>query len=566
MPVVERLVKNIKIGAKLWFIVATALLGVVVLVTVALVSLQSSLMEDRKTMTRNLIETAHTIIEGYAAKARSGALTEDEAKARAIEAVGTMKYQNGAEYFFVLGFDGVAAYHPSPTLNGTDMSGVKDAAGKPMILEMMQLARTAGEGYVGYVWPKTQGAEPTEKLSYVRAVPEWKWFVGTGIYIDDVSREFWRQAAALAVVAVVVLGAMIALSVFVARSITAPVRALTATMSGLAGGNHSAEVIGTDRQDEVGDMSRAVLVFRDGMIRADQLAAEQERERAAREARASHIEDLTRSFGTDVDRLLEAVAAATTQLTSTAQSMSSIGEETTRQATAVSAASEQASANVQTVASAAEELSASITEIGRQVNHSSAISRAAADEAKRTNDIVQGLARSAERIGEVVSLINDIADQTNLLALNATIEAARAGEAGKGFAVVANEVKSLASQVGRATEEISQQIVQVQTETSSAVTAIETIVRTIEEVNHVASAIAAAVEEQNAATHEISRNVQEAAAGSQEVSRNIVGVTHAANETGSAATQVLSASEQMSQQADRLNSLVSRFLSDVRAA
>ncbi|WP_343865470.1 methyl-accepting chemotaxis protein [Caenispirillum bisanense] len=558
--------KNIKISAKLWLIVATALLGVAVLVTVALVSLQSTLMEDRKMKTRNLIEAAHTVIESYAAKARSGAMTEEEAKARAVEAVGAMKYENGAEYFFIVGFDGIAAYHPNPKLNGTDMSGIKDPTGKTMIAEMIQVARSTGEGYVGYMWPKTQGAEPIDKLSYVKAMPEWKWLVGTGIYIDDVSRAFWEQAATLAVVVLAVLGAMIALSVFVARSITTPVKALTASMSGLAGGNHNVEVIGTDRKDEVGDMSRAVLVFKDSMIRADQLAAEQERERAAREARASRIEALTSSFGTDVDRLLEAVAAATTQLTSTAQSMSSIGEETTRQATAVSAASEQASANVQTVASAAEELSASITEIGRQVNHSSAISRAAADEAKRTNDIVQGLARSAERIGEVVSLINDIADQTNLLALNATIEAARAGEAGKGFAVVANEVKSLAGQVGRATEEISQQIAQVQTETTTAVSAIQTIVRTIEEVNEVASAIAAAVEQQNAATHEISRNVQEAAAGSQEVSRNIVGVTHAANETGSAASQVLSASEQMSQQADRLNSLVSRFLNDVRAA
>ncbi|MCA1939940.1 MAG: cache domain-containing protein [Caenispirillum bisanense] len=558
--------KNIKIGAKLWLIVAAALMGVIVVVTVALSSLQSSLMEDRRIKTRNLIEAAHTVIGSYVAKAQAGQMTEDEAKARAIEAVGAMRYEDGAEYFFILTYDAVAAFHPSPKLNGTDMSGLKDAAGKAFVAEMVQVARSAGEGYVGYMWPKTQGAEPSEKLSYVKTIPEWKWFVGTGIYIDDVSAAFWRQATTFGIVALLILAAMVALSVFIARSITTPVKALTTDMTQLAGGDKTVAIDGVDRKDEIGDMSRAVLVFKENMIRADQLTADQERDRAAREARAKRIEDLTHGFGSDVDQLLEAVGAATTQLKATAQNMSAIGEQTTRQATAVSAASEEASANVQTVASAAEELSSSIAEIGRQVNHSSAISRSAAEEAKRTNGIVQGLAKSAERIGEVVSLINDIADQTNLLALNATIEAARAGDAGKGFAVVANEVKNLAGQVGRATEEISQQIAQVQSETGTAVQAIQTIVRTIEEVNEVASAIAAAVEQQNAATHEISRNVQEAAAGSQEVSRNIVGVTEAANETGSAAGQVLSATQQMSDQANRLNGLVNRFLSDVRAA
>lgn len=456
--------------------------------------------------------------------------------------------------------------HPNARLVGTDVSGLQDPTGKKFIGEMIDVVKADGAGYVEYLWPRDGSDEPIKKLSYVKNVPQWGWMIGTGIYMDDVSSAFWTKAATFAIVGVLLVAATIALSTFVSRSITTPVRGLTGVMEALTGGNKSVEVVGINRKDEIGDMSRAVLVFKDSMIKADQLTAEQAKEHENRERRARRVEELTKTFGDDIDQILEVVSSAATELNSTAESMSAIGEETTRQATAVSAASEQASSNVQTVATAAEELSASISEIGRQVNHSSAISREAADEARRTNQIVTGLAQSAERIGEVVSLINDIADQTNLLALNATIEAARAGDAGKGFAVVANEVKNLASQVSRATEEISQQIAQVQGETRSAVSAIEGIVRTVEEVNEVAAAIASAVEEQNAATAEISRNVQEAAAGSQEVSRNIVGVTEAAHEAGSAAAQVLSASNQMAEQANTLNGIVQRFLGDVRAA
>ncbi|EKV30141.1 Methyl-accepting chemotaxis protein [Caenispirillum salinarum AK4] len=558
--------KNIKIGKKLLLIVATALAGLVVLVGVGLSSLNSTLMDDRRLQTRDLIEAAHGVATEYMAKAEAGELTEDEAKARAAEAIGAMRYRGGSEYFFITRTDGTMVSHPTQSLVGTNVSDLTDPNGKAFIQDMIQVVKSNGQGYVNYMWPRAGSDQPIEKLSYAKGVPQWNWMIATGIYLDDVSAAFWRETATFGIVAALLLVAMVVLSTYVSRSITTPVRGLTGVMEALTGGNKSVEVIGTERKDEIGDMSRAVLVFKDSMIKADQLSADQAKEREARERRAARVDELTKSFGNDIDQLLEVVASAATELNATAESMSAIGEETTRQATAVSAASDQASSNVQTVATAAEELSASISEIGRQVNHSSAISRSAADEARRTNEIVTGLAQSAERIGEVVSLINDIADQTNLLALNATIEAARAGDAGKGFAVVANEVKNLAGQVSRATEEISQQISQVQGETKSAVSAIEGIVRTVEEVNEVASAIASAVEEQNAATSEISRNVQEAAAGSQEVSRNISGVTEAAHEAGSAAQQVLDASHQMSEQADSLNGIVKRFLHDVRAA
>lgn len=271
-------------------------------------------------------------------------------------------------------------------------------------------------------------------------------------------------------------------------------------------------------------------------------------------------------FEASVKGVVDAVASAATELQASSQSMSATAEETSRQSMTVAAASEEATANVQTVASAAEELSASVQEISRQVSKSVQIAGAAVTEAKKTDATVQGLATAAQKIGDVVKLISDIAGQTNLLALNATIEAARAGEAGKGFAVVASEVKNLANQTARATDEITSQIGAIQSATNEAVEAIRTIAATISEMNQISTAISAAVEEQGATTKEIARNVAQAAEGSANVAETISGVSRAASETGSSAGQVLNASGELSQQAERLRREVDNFLGSVRSA
>jgi methyl-accepting chemotaxis protein len=368
-------------------------------------------------------------------------------------------------------------------------------------------------------------------------------------------------------IAVVVLSILAAGFGWLLRNaIAVPITAMTGAMLKLAEGDKASEIPARGRGDEIGSMAEAVQVFKDNAIRADRLAAERQAEQAAREARAQAIEHLTGQFDQAVSGALGVVSGAATEMEATAQAMSANAEQTNRQAAAVAAATEQASTSVETVAAAAEELSASITEIGRQVEQSMTVARVAATEAGQTNDTVQGLAEASARIGTVVNLINDIASQTNLLALNATIEAARAGEAGKGFAVVAHEVKSLANQTARATEEIAGQIGTVQTATAQAVKAIGGIVERIGEINHIATAIASAVEEQSAATSEIARNVQQAAAGTQEVSTNIGSVTQAASETGSAAGEVLASARSLSREAVQLNAVVERFLHDVRGA
>ena len=352
----------------------------------------------------------------------------------------------------------------------------------------------------------------------------------------------------------------------IVAGVSAPIRAMTNAMNRLAQHDLTTQILGIERKDEVGQMANAVQVFKNSMIEADRLKEEQQEAQRVAAARSALVDKLTRTFDEKVQGVVQTVASQATQMQASAQSMSATAEESTKQAGAVAAASEESAANVQTVASAAEELSSSIAEIGRQVSHSSQIAATAVTEAAKANEMVQGLLNASGKIGEIVALINEIADQTNLLALNATIEAARAGEAGKGFAVVAAEVKNLATQTSKATEEIGAQITSVQGATQNAVNAIGSIGKTIGEIDQISAAIAAAVEQQGAATQEIARNVEEAAKGTQEVSSNIGGVTEAANSTGAVANQVLASARSLSEQSGALRNLVQTFLTEVKAA
>lgn len=358
----------------------------------------------------------------------------------------------------------------------------------------------------------------------------------------------------------------IGVGIGIGRNITGGVVNITESMTRLADGDLTTEVSGQSRLDEIGTMAGAVQTFKENAEKVVELEKEQVRkDRLAKEESVAALNKMADEFQSSVGQVVNAVSSSASQLQSSAQTLTSASEQTSNQAGTVSAASEQASVNVQTVASAAEELSSSIGEISRQVQQSASIADTAVSESDRANQMVKGLASAAEKIGEVVALITDIAEQTNLLALNATIEAARAGEAGKGFAVVASEVKNLASQTARATDEIGTQIGDIQSATQQSVEAIGGISKTIVEISGITTAISAAVEEQGAATQEIARNIEQATAGTTEVSENIQEVAAAAQETGSSAGQVLSAANDLTQQSSRLSSEVDSFISKVRA-
>jgi len=356
-------------------------------------------------------------------------------------------------------------------------------------------------------------------------------------------------------------------ALLIARSIVGPLTSMTRAMGALAGGDLEIEIPGRGKADEIGDMAKAIQVFKDNMADTERLRHEQtELEARQAESRKADMVRLADQFEQAVGEIVDTVSSASGELETSAGTLTATATRAQDLSTEVASASQEASANVQAVASATEELSSSVSEIARQVQESARIASEAVGQASKTNDRVSELSKAAARIGDVVELISTIAGQTNLLALNATIEAARAGEAGRGFAVVASEVKALAEQTAKATGEIAQQVSGIQAATEESVGSIREISGTIARLSEISSTVAAAVEEQGAATQEISRNVQQAAHGTQRVSTNIGDVQRGAADTGSASSQVLSAARSLSADSNRLKQEVAKFLNSVHAA
>jgi methyl-accepting chemotaxis protein len=442
---------------------------------------------------------------------------------------------------------------------------------KKNFIEMgVDAAKLAAEGKSGFTTESNPDSGEINLFAYSKAkgaydYPGMGWLILIGsdpadvfVTLNTVEKQMLMMQGVLLVVAVL-------FALWLGVVVAAPLKGVTNTMGELTKGNLDVEIAGSRYKDEFGEITRALVVFKDSMLQTRKMTAEQELlKKKAEEDRREGMMMLANDFDSRTSGIISALASAATEMQATASQMTNASQNTAEISTLVASAATEADSNVQTVASAAEELSASSSEIAKQISGVAQKSSRAAQEADTTSREVNALNALADSIVEVVSSIKDIADQTNLLALNATIEAARAGEAGKGFAVVADEVKKLAMETAQKTEQIGERVGKIQDAIRSSVEAVQRIIVDVQQIDEATTAVAGAVEEQNAATAEIGRNVAEASAGTQQVAHNIADVQRNAQETGSAAGTVLSAAGELARISENLQKEVGSFLAEIR--
>ncbi|NVK19318.1 MAG: cache domain-containing protein [Methylocystaceae bacterium] len=552
------------IAKKLTILIALSALGILLVFALNLNSLHTNMMEDRKASIKNIVETAVGIAQFNYKKAQDGKLTIEEAKERIYETISAMSFGNG-EYISATTGKGISVAHPNKKILGKDLSNLKDSNGVHIIQELSNAGKAGGD-FVNYEWPKKGSDKPIPKLSYAMYVAPLDLVISTGVYIDDVQTAFMSNLIEGGIITFLVVLIAAAFGYFIARSISKPLHVMEESMGRLADGDLDIEVPYAERGDEVGRLACSLETFKKQAIANRDLEESQKRqEEEAKQRQRQMLLDMADNFEQSVGSIVGDVVSLTRGLHTSAETMTGISKSTNQDAVNASEGAGDATENVSTVAAASEELHSSIQEISRQVAEASSVAQDASERASITANQMNTLSTSADRIGEIIGLINGIAEQTNLLALNATIEAARAGEMGKGFAVVATEVKNLANQTSKATDEISTQISAVQVAVADAVKSIDEISHVVETVREVSAGIAAAVEEQTAATQEISNSAQQASESTGRVSEHIGKVSASTDETLDVSNQVVGAANSLSMSTDELEKSMSDFLAKVRA-
>jgi len=548
--------------------IRTPLLALVVLASLGLLGLagfatwtiKGNELTAKIDMTKSADTIALSVAKEFDDRSSKGEMDVETAKTMAKNAIRAMRYGDD-DYMFIYDDKGLNIVHGSKKdREGKNFIDTKDANGYAYLPDMIKLAK-AGGGHVFYTFPKPGANVGLPKVSTVVYYEPWNWVIGTGVYIDDVDAGFRRNITEFVLLFAVVLGVIGGLAILLARSISRPVAELAVATEHIGKGNYALRVPATNRRDEIGVLAVAVETLKNEAHAAETLRQEQATmKRQAEEERTRSMQVLSDHFEANVMSAVNAISTRVDIADQAAGALASSANKVRDEATEVASAAEQVDANIQTISAATEQLSASVAEIASQITQSNTVTHEVVQKTEETDQMVKELAESVIKISGVVDLINDIASQTNLLALNATIEAARAGNAGKGFAVVANEVKNLANQTARATDEIVGQIETVKSATDRSVDALRRVISVIGTVMEISESIAAAVEEQTVATREISGTLHQAATGTKMVANFIVDMADMTKQVDDKARTVAETSSELKTQAQNLNAEIGGFL------
>ena len=531
----------------------------------AIYQFRIAMIEMRQGQVRSVVEVVTSSIDALQKRVAAKELGEEEARKRALDLITGARFE-GANYVFAFHRGGRIVTSGNPALKpGSDLPTLTADDGRPLMSALVSVAQSGG-GFVSYAWTPPGETTASRKISFVKEIPGWDLMIGSGTQVSDVDAVIHKTVVWISVGCTPAMVAFVLYALWLGRGVTRPVGRLNGVMAELSGGRTTTHVPYTRRGDEVGEIARAVEVFRQSMIERDALKVEEGRITGEQHARAARIEKVIGSFREEAAQIVGFVRT-------TAEDMTTSAEELTRTAALTGQSMREAESlayrdaeHVGAVAQATSDLAETVNGVGRQISEAERVTATGAAFGREARQGVAALADTAEKIGAVVDLIRAIADQTNLLALNATIEAARAGESGRGFAVVASEVKQLATQTTRATEEIATNVAAIQGATRDAVRQIGSVTETLEHIETSSAAIAQAVEEQTAMTAEISARGADVARDTEVLTLSISRVSSAVGETARVADEVTNVARELADAASGLDERIRRFLGEVAAA